>query len=39
MMDRAHAFSHWLEPSDYASLKLQLEESYAFVKEGKALVF
>lgn len=39
MMDRAHAFSHWLEPKDYHSLKVQLEESYAFVDEGKALVF
>ena len=39
MMDRAHAFSHWLEPKDYHSLKLQLEESYAFAEEGKALVF
>jgi len=39
MMDRAHAFSHWLEPSTYHELKIQLEESYAFVEEGKALVF
>jgi hypothetical protein len=39
MMDRAHAFSHWLEPKDYHSLKVQLEESYAFEEEGKALVF
>jgi len=39
MMDRAHAFSHWLEPKDYHTLKIQLEESYAFAEEGKALVF
>jgi len=39
MMDRAHAFSHWLEPADYHSLKVQLEESYAFDEEGRVLVF
>jgi len=39
MMDRAHAFSHWLEPGEYHSLKLQLEESYAFDEEGRVLVF
>jgi len=39
MMDRAHAFSHWLAPGDYHSLKVQLEESYAFDEEGRVLVF
>lgn len=39
MMDRAHAFSHWLEPADYSSLKKQLEESNAFEEEGRVLIF
>lgn len=39
MMDRAHAFSHWLEPGNYPDLKAQLEGSNAFEEEGKVLVF
>jgi hypothetical protein len=39
MMDRAHAFSYWLEPGNYTNLKAQLEGSNAFEEEGKVLVF
>ncbi|MEM9930873.1 MAG: Fic family protein, partial [Bacteroidota bacterium] len=39
MMDRAHAFSHWLEPDNYPALKAQLERSNAFEEEGKVLQF
>ncbi|MEM9259372.1 MAG: Fic family protein, partial [Bacteroidota bacterium] len=39
MMDRAHAFSHWLEPDNYYDLKRQLEGSNAFDEEGKVLIF
>ncbi|MFK8164201.1 MAG: Fic family protein [Lewinella sp.] len=39
MMDRAHAFSHWLEPGNYPELKAQLEGSNAFEEEDKVLVF
>lgn len=39
MMDRAHAFSHWLEPQEYNALKEQLEESNAFEEEGRVLIF
>lgn len=37
MMDRAHAFSHWLEPTDFASLHGQLKRSNAF-EEGDSAV-
>lgn len=39
MMDRAHTFSHWLEPGNYYDLKQQLEGSNAFDEEGKVLIF
>jgi hypothetical protein len=39
MMDRAHAFTHWLEPADMDRLHLQLEASHAFEEEGRVLQF
>lgn len=39
MMDRAHAFSHWLDPADYDTLKQQLELSNAFEEEEAVLRF
>ncbi|WP_264758366.1 Fic family protein [Neolewinella persica] len=39
MMDRAHAFSYWLEPGNYPDLKAQSKGSNAFEEEGTVLVF
>ena len=39
MMDRAHAFSHWLEPATYGEIKAQLERSNAFEEEDAVLRF
>lgn len=39
MMNRAHAFSQWLEPTNYETLKKQLEQSNAFEEEGRVLLF
>jgi hypothetical protein len=40
MMDRAHSYSHWLEPFDFNSLHQQLRASNAFEEgEGAALRF
>lgn len=36
MMDRAHAFSHWLEPISFDSLHDQLERSNAFFESDEA---
>jgi len=38
MMDRAHAFSHWLEPTDFASLHEQLKRSNAFEESDAAVL-
>ena len=39
MMRRAHAFSHWLDPTGYDQLRRQLESANAFAEEGKVLQF
>lgn len=39
MMQRAQAFSHWLNPGDFDPLKRQLEDANAFDEEGKVLRF
>ena len=39
MMQRAHAFSHWLDPSDLNGLERQLETANAFSDEGGVLMF
>lgn len=36
MMDRAHAFSHWLNPIDFDGLTLQLTQSNAFRESDEA---
>lgn len=38
MMDRAHAFSHWLEPTDFASMRAQLKNSNAFEDSDSAVL-
>lgn len=38
MMDRAHAFSHWLEPTDFDSLHEQLKRSNAFEESDAAVL-
>ncbi len=38
MMDRAHAFSHWLEPTDFDALHGQLIRSNAFKESEEAVL-
>lgn len=39
MMQRAHAFSHWLEPGGYESLYSQLSQANAFRESSEAVLF
>ncbi len=36
MMERAHAWSHWLEPSSYDTLHAQMLESNAYKEPDTA---
>ena len=38
MMDRAHAFSHWLQPDDMEMMKDQFEKSNAFRESNEAVL-
>ncbi len=38
MMDRAHAFSHWLEPADFEQMLQQLKVSNAFKESEEAVL-
>ncbi len=38
MMDRAHAFSHWLEPLNFDALFKQLKDANAFEDSDRAVL-